>query len=112
MNRKIKIYLASPYSVGDKKENVNEQVRMANNIIDVGFIPFTPLLSHYLDEYQNRTWQEWLDIDLEWLLTCDCLLRFGGESKGADIEVEFARTNNIPVFYNVYELIVHFDKKR
>jgi 4-hydroxy-3-methylbut-2-en-1-yl diphosphate synthase IspG/GcpE len=50
----------------------------------------------------------WLTLDIEWLSVCDCLLRLPGESKGADIEVEYAREHMIPVFYTIEQLIEYY----
>ena len=40
-----------------------------------------------------------MKLDFEWIKSCDALLRIEGISSGADREVEFAKNNNIPVFF-------------
>ena len=100
----IRVYIASPYTIGNKQENVETQIKMAAKLISFGYNPFWPLASHYVDLYIHNSWDTWMDLDLDWILACDCLLRLPGESKGADMEVTFALEHNIPVFYSVDEL--------
>jgi hypothetical protein len=45
-----------------------------------------------------------MELDNEWVLRCDALLRLPGESQGADAEVELAKKHGIPVFYSIEEL--------
>lgn len=85
-----KIYIASPYTVGDVAVNVKRQMDTASYLTDVGFAPFWPLHSHFLHMVHPKTYDKWIALDLQWILACDALLRLGGESKGADMEVQFA----------------------
>jgi len=102
---KIKVYIASPYTKGDRLENVRRQVEVAHDLRKFGVVPFVPLLSHYAHEIQPEPYDIWLSEDFEWIAACNALLRLPGESKGADAEVTFAWRINIPVFYDVNELI-------
>ncbi len=54
--------------------------------------------------HKPRPYQDWIDLDLEWVKSCDCLLRLDGESKGADMEVALAESLGIPVFKTLYGL--------
>lgn len=56
-----------------------------------------------------RPYQDWIKIDLEWVKKCDCLLRLEGESKGADGEVELAKSLNKPIFYNETDLYHYYN---
>jgi hypothetical protein len=100
----IKVYIASPYTKGDVALNVKRQMECANQLMDLGFAPFVPLYTHFQHMAYPRPYKEWLEFDKIWVLTCDCLLRLDGESTGADLEVELAKENNIPVFYDISEL--------
>jgi hypothetical protein len=40
-------------------------------------------------------------MDLALLACCDIMVRLPGESKGADLEEQFAKSKNIPVLYNL-----------
>src|SRR6056297_1375289 len=105
----IKIYIASPYTIGDQQENVDRQRHCANELIDIGFLPIWPLSSHYLHELQPRHYEIWMTIDLNLLRMCDIVLRLDGQSPGADREVFYAQTIGIPVVYSVQELQEFFD---
>jgi len=97
----VKVYIASPYTLGDVAVNVKRQIDCADELRNYGFAPFAPLYSHFQHMAHPRPYSDWVKIDLEWVKVCDALLRLEGESKGADGEVDFARENNIPVFYSI-----------
>jgi len=105
MNRKIRVYIASPYTKGDTAVNVRRQLDAVEELMNLGFAPFAPLYSHFQHMVHPRPYQDWIDIDLQWVEACDCLLRLDGESSGADGEVEFAKQLGIPVYYSVEDLV-------
>jgi len=100
----IKIYLASPYTIGDQALNVKKSIDIADDLIRWGYAPFCPLLVHFQHMVHPHDYETWMKLDLEWLSLCDCLYRLPGESKGADREVEFAKEHNIPVFFSMNKL--------
>ena len=104
----IKVYVASQYTIGSEGENVRVSLDVGNRLINEGFAPFCPLLSHFQHMIFPQGYDTWLTLDIEWLSVCDCLLRLPGESKGADIEVEYAREHMIPVFYTIEQLIEYY----
>ena len=104
----ITVYIASPYTKGDKLENVNKSFDVALELIDLGFAPYAPLYSHYLEERSPHPYEIWTTLDNEWVSRCDCLLRLSGESSGADKEVELAKEIQIPVFYFISDLIEYY----
>jgi len=110
--RKHKVYIASPYSIGDAGDNVRLQMETYAELVQYGFAPMAPLWSHFQHIFKPETWETWMEIDEAWVKVSDFLLRIGGESKGADIEVAWAKENNIPVFYNTKDLIKHIWKIR
>lgn len=101
------IYIASPYTIGDKEENVRVQIDAAHRIMDMGHAPITPLLSHYLEAVRPRPYEDWIKADLPLVERADILLRLPGESKGADMEVEHAKKNKIEVVESWEELESH-----
>jgi hypothetical protein len=101
----IVVYIASAYSLGDVGENVHNQLKIANYLIDWGFCPECPLLLHFQHIYKPHTYSEWMKIDLEKLSRSDVVLRLKGESSGADKEVEHAQSIGIPVVYSIDELL-------
>jgi hypothetical protein len=102
--KKQKVYIASPYSIGDKEENVRVQMECGLQLLDLGFTPYVPLVTHYMELISPRDYNVWLDNCLEWLVVCDIVLRLPGESIGADIEVAYAEQHKIPVVYSIEEL--------
>jgi len=104
----VKVYVASPYTIGDVAVNVKTQMDIANELMDNGFAPFVPLYLHFQHMMHPRPYQDWIKIDLEWVKVCDCILRLEGESSGADGEVEFANELGIPVFYSIEEVNEHY----
>ncbi len=110
-----KVYIASPYSLGNKLDNVIRQLEMADKLMTLGIAPYIPLLNHYQQEYFPRQENDWLNLDLQFMRSCDAIIRIkpiidGKElpSLGADIEEHEARRLGIPVFYSIEELKTHF----
>jgi len=101
---RTKVYIASPYSNGIPIENVKESIAVADELLDLGYQPFVPLLSHYWHLLFPRDYESWLEYDREWLLACDVVLRTPGPSLGADREVLWAKAAGIPVVYGIPEL--------
>lgn len=102
----IKVYIASPYTIGDPEINVRRQIDAAQELMNAGFAPYAPLLNHFHHLIYPR--QDWIEFDLLWLKICDCVLRLEGKSKGADIECDYARKNYNPVFFNIVEIEKYF----
>ena len=102
---KTKVFIASPYTIGDVGLNVKRQIDMSEELINAGYLPFAPLLFHFQHMIHPRYYKDWIDIDLEWLEACDCVLRLDGESKGADGEVKRALELGMPVYYSIEELL-------
>jgi hypothetical protein len=101
---KDKVYIASPYTSGDKLRMVRLQIDAWHILKDFGYIPIAPLLTHYMNEVRKRSYSEWLEYDFEILKMCQCLIRLkpaddlGNEipSMGADREEDEAKRLGIP----------------
>lgn len=101
------IYVASPYTAKTEAErlsNVNRQICAGEQIANFGAYAYLPLLSHYWDAMFPRKWEFWIEMCKNMVPRCDGLIRLSGDSRGADIEVEFALSKNIPVFYTFGKL--------
>lgn len=104
MKRKLRIYIAGPYTKPDPCENTNRTIQAAEEVVKLGHIPWIPhlnLLWHIVVPHPPEFWYAY---DLEWLETCDALLRLPGESPGADREVAFADEHGIPTVYTLGDL--------
>lgn len=99
------VYIASPYSNGDKEANVRRQIDVANELLDRGYIPIVPLLSHYWHMQTQQHYLVWMLIDLVLIVkAADYVLRLDGESDGADLEVFVASMRGIPIVHSLEEL--------
>lgn len=101
----IKVYIASPYTNGDTAVNVKTQMDTFVDLLDNGYLPFAPLLTHFVHMVHRRPYKTWTAYDDEWLKNCDVVLRLPGESKGADNEVGLAKSLNMPIVYSLPELL-------
>ena len=41
------VYVASSYTIGDVALNVRESFLIADKLVELGFVPFPPLFSHF-----------------------------------------------------------------
>lgn len=101
----IVVYIASPYTLGNKEENVNRQIDVAEQLSKKSFCPFWPLHSHFWHKQYPHNYQFWMDMDYVWIERCDVLLRLPGTSYGADEEVALAQRLGKPVYYSIESLL-------
>jgi len=109
--KKLKVYIASPYTSGDKLQNVKLQIDAFHILRDLGYIPIPPLTSHYINEIKERSHAEWLEYDFEILGICDMTVRIRPKdengieipSKGADMETE--ETKRLGLLYYEFETL-------
>lgn len=105
----IKVYISSPYTNGDKYQNVRRAMMVAKGLIDLGLNPLQPLLNHFFAIHYPLNYETFMQMDLDWVEACDCVLRMPGESEGADREVVHAINLGIPVFHSIEELKTHYN---
>ena len=98
------VYIASPYTHGNKLHNVHVSIDAANELVSMGHVPYLPLLTHFWDEYSPKPYEFWLKYDIHFLPLCQAVLRLPGSSNGADREVRHAGELGIPVYYSIEEL--------
>lgn len=106
---KIKVYIASPYTNGDKDVLADLQMDAAAILLKNGFNSYAPLYNHYIQEDHSDLDHnfDWLEIDKSWLALCDIMIRifpkdergYRIESPRADEEEDFSKKNGIPIFY-------------
>jgi len=104
------IYIASPYSIGDLTANVRVQLDAFERIMEMGHLPFAPLLDHFQHIVHPRSDESWLyDYCLPWVERCDLILRLPGVSFGADIEVGHAIKHGVEPCFGWSDLEVALD---
>ena len=108
--RKI-VYIAGPMTNGGtlspKATDAHVRVAMktAADLMEVGFAPICPQLTHFLQELYPQPYERWMECDIPLVNVADCVLRLKGQSKGADRECLFAIDNGIPVYTSLKDLI-------
>lgn len=100
-----RVYIASPYTLGDVAENVRAQLYAAEELREHGFLPHIPLLSHFWHLIIPHEYEYWMKICLEEVTYTDALLRLPGVSRGAEREVARAKELGIPIFHSVKQLL-------
>lgn len=104
-----KVYIAGPYTKGDVAINVKNAMDVTNILIQKGFAPYCPHLSHFLHMASPQPYETWTNLDNEYVKVCDCLLRLTGVSSGADAEVLLAKSLGLPIFYSIEELLCWYN---
>ena len=101
----MKVFIAAPYTEGDVAMNVKRAIDAADMLLDAGYLPFVPHLTHFWHIISPKPYKVWTALDLEFLPLCDAVLRLSGDSDGADDEVALARKLGIPVYYKIMDLL-------
>jgi hypothetical protein len=102
---RTKVYISGPLtSSGDPAANLQVAIAAHRELMQAGFSPLCPHLTLHVDPNAELPHDDWMQVDIPWVLESDCLLRLPGESRGADIEVRVATEAKIPVYYSIEEL--------
>lgn len=91
-------YVAGPYTHPDPVLNVERAVEVADALWDMGLVALIPHLTLLHHLISPKPVGDWYEIDLAQLEHCDLLVRFPGESVGADNEVRHAVERGIPCY--------------
>jgi hypothetical protein len=105
---KIVVYIACPYTLGDAAVNVHNAIKVVDQVAVAGFIPYVPIWSHFWHLITPHPYEFWMELGMEYLSRCDCVLRVEGESKGADAEVTQATLLGIPVFRSIQAIVAYY----
>lgn len=128
MGRRVVVYLSGPITNGGaitSEDNIAANIwasqTLATKLMSRGYSVINPNLTGFVyfltkawasEEVRKGldclTYEQWLNNDLGIINTVDVVLRWGGESKGADEEVYYADDHEIPVCRSWDELIANF----
>ena len=97
------IYISGPVTRGNKLRNYYRFCDAFEKLIAMGFAPMNPGQSIVHPGAFEIPHETWLEIDIPWVLSADCVLRLQGSSAGADKECEAARLHGIPTFESLTE---------
>lgn len=100
-----RIYIAGPYTKGDVAQNVRNAIEAGHMVIEAGFVPYIPHLSHFHHMLYPEDYETWIAIDFIWVDVCDAVIRLPGESSGADREVDLAKRQGKWIFYGVDDFL-------
>ena len=100
----VRIFISGPYTMGDVAVNVRRAIDAAHAVREKGHAVFLPHLTHFWHLVHPRPWQDWMDLDREWLSLCHAILRLNGESVGADREVSEAMRMGLRLYRSVEEV--------
>ena len=110
MNKEELIYLASPYTLGNKEENFRMVSKKAAELVSEGYTVVSPITyGHTLLKFKNMPddWEFWMNFCSQMLYRCDKLFVYkmpGWDfSKGISAEMSIARDHCIPIEYIEYD---------
>jgi len=99
------IYVSGPYTAPTDNE-INENIQRAEDIAVMlmrnGFDVITPHKNTSGYQQYEFTHERYLEQDINVLSRCDAILMMNNwrESKGACIEMDYAKEENIPIIYS------------
>ncbi len=110
---RLKIYIAGPYTASDPESveaNVQRAIDAGIEVYRRGHFPYIPHLTHWVEQRSVLTvaglrWEDYLTWDRTWLTACDALLHLAS-SRGADLELSWARAEGMQVFLRLRDVPV------
>lgn len=105
------MYVAGPYSQGDVVRNVARAIVVGNYLMGRGYRVYVPHTSHFQHLLEPRSYWDWLEHGIGWMLECDAMVVLPGPSRGVSIEVQVAQGFGIPVFPTVKDFEAAFPVK-
>jgi hypothetical protein len=102
-----RVYISGPITSGNRNKNQFRALEAHKALMLAGFAPLNPIITGNLPFSWDKDVPHalWIDCDLPWIEVSDALLRLPGYSVGADAECEHAKRNNVPIFYDLEELV-------
>lgn len=103
MKRRLRVYIAGPMTGGTGKnyniEKIHEAIKVHLTLIELGFVSHCPQLTIFCEFMQpNRiSYDQWLELDMNYIDDSDIVLRIPGPSPGADRECKCAKALCKPV---------------
>jgi len=89
---------------------MSEAMHAWADLVDLGYLPYVPHLSFFLDAVQPHSSEFWYEYDLGILKRCDLLYVCDDDltkvSHGVSVEIAYAREHGIPVFYGLEDLYI------
>lgn len=102
--RRRRVYISGPITGGERNWNQYQANVYHKRLMNAGFAVLNPMPTGVLPFAWEKAEQggldhaTWLESDFAWIMVSDFVLCLPGESKGGDMEVEFAHAIGVPVF--------------
>jgi len=91
------IYVAGPlYGSGYQDDNVRLALRVAEQVLLLGHTPFVPHLYFFWNLIHEKPAEHWLNLDRQWLLKCNGMIRIVGTSPGSSKEEGWCDESGLP----------------
>ena len=104
MKRQTVVYVACPMTQGGFVANYQKCIDIAEDLKRKGYSPIVPVLTWFWGMRYNDSHEGWLKYDFGLIAVSDCLLRIPGNSKGADLEVDYAQEIGKDTYESLGEL--------
>lgn len=98
------VYISGPITNGSTSDtravetNIRNAQSVAVDLMKAGFSVYCPHSSGLWEREREIAYDDWLAHDFSVIDRCDAVYRIPGESRGADAEVEYAKSKGIPVY--------------
>ena len=106
MERKPLVYIAGPISIGNQFVNVGAALEAWDLLANSGIHAICPHWSALQEMYRGKPYYFWIEHSKQLVRRCDAVFRIPGESRGADIECDLARSLGKPVFDKLSKLLL------
>lgn len=112
--KRTRVYIAGPMTNGTggtyNMKKINKAIKTYFALIKQGFVPHCPQLTVFAEFLQPEcvSYKQWLELDRCYIDDCDVLLRLEGDSKGADLECDYARSIGKDVVYGFYKFLIRY----
>lgn len=120
VKRKPIIYIAGPYTQGSEVRNTVKALQTGIQVYVRGGIPLVPHSSFLYELVGSRPrktasdlevsvayeldYEDYMEMDLQFLEVCDALLRLSGESSGADRETSRMSQLGKPILFDFVDV--------
>jgi Domain of unknown function (DUF4406) len=112
-SRRLRIYVAGPYTAGDEQAiwaNVVSALDAGIELYKRGHYPYVPHLTHFIEQRSiemgaGLKWEDYLAWDKAWVEQCDAFLLLAS-SPGADMELGWARELGLRIFRSIKDVPV------
>jgi hypothetical protein len=111
----LRVYVAGAYSANNiltALDNIRKGNRAGLEVLMAGMTPFVPfqdfMFQLMLQDDERLTIDHYYQYSIDWLLQSEVMLVLPNyeDSKGTLKEIEIAKENNIPIYYNMEDLLL------